>query len=156
MKRYLQDKDYTAAAQLAFELKQPGRLLAVVNKACEVGPAKAHHILTKLVGGLSEDELKLCLEYIREWNTNSRHCAVAQAMLQAMLVKHQPQVHCDLELCLQSDVCNDENRVSDILQLLLGQARAGQDLSFERSPSPILHRVGRPNPGTVLCQFPGS
>lgn len=65
-----------------------------MNKACEVGPAKAHHILTKLVGTLSEDELKLCLEYIRDWNTNSRHCAVAQAMLQAILVKHQPQVSC--------------------------------------------------------------
>jgi len=88
----VQDKDYTAAAQLAFELKQPGRLLAVVNKACEAGPAKAHHILTNLVGNLSEEELKLCLEYIRDWNTNSRHCSVAQAMLQAILVKHQPQV----------------------------------------------------------------
>lgn len=88
----LQDKDYTAAAQLAFELKQPGRLLAVVNKACEVGPAKAHHILTHLVGQRSEEEVKLCLEYIRDWNTNSRHCAVAQAMLQAILVKHPPQV----------------------------------------------------------------
>ncbi len=87
-----QDKDYKAAAQLAFELKQPGRLLAVVNKACEAGPAKAHHILTNLVGNLSEEELKLCLEYIRDWNTNSRHCSVAQAMLQAILVKHQPQV----------------------------------------------------------------
>jgi len=87
-----QDKDYTAAAQLAFELKQPGRLLAVVNKACEAGPTKAHHILTNLVGELSEEELKLCLEYIRDWNTNSRHCSVAQAMLQAILVKHQPQV----------------------------------------------------------------
>ena len=88
----VQDKDYTAAAQLAFELKQPGRLLAVVNKACEAGPAKAHHILTKLVGDLSEEELKLCLEYIRDWNSNSRHCSVAQAMLQAILVKHRPQV----------------------------------------------------------------
>lgn len=87
-----QDKDYTAAAQLAFELKQPGRLLAVVNKACEAGPTKAHPILTNLVGELSEEELKLCLEYIRDWNTNSRHCSVAQAMLQAILVKHQPQV----------------------------------------------------------------
>ncbi|KAL0037148.1 hypothetical protein WJX79_002653 [Trebouxia sp. C0005] len=87
----LQDKDYTAAAQLAFELKQPGRLLAVVNKACEAGPAKAHHILINLVGNLSSEELKLCLEYIRDWNTNSRHCSVAQAMLQAILVKHQPQ-----------------------------------------------------------------
>ncbi len=88
----MQDKDYTAAAQLAFELKQPGRLLAVVNKACEGGPVKAQQILTKLVGELTEGELKLCLEYIRDWNTNSRHCSVAQAMLQAILVKHQPQV----------------------------------------------------------------
>lgn len=88
----LQDKDFTAAAQLAFELKQPGRLLAVVNMACQAGPTKAHHILTHLVGQLSEEELKLCLEYLRDWNTNSRHCAVAQAMLQAILVKHRPQV----------------------------------------------------------------
>lgn len=64
----------------------------MVNKACEAGPAKAQHILTKLVGELTEEELKLCLEYIRDWNTNSRHCSVAQAMLQAILVKHQPQV----------------------------------------------------------------
>lgn len=82
------------AAHLAFELKQPGRLLAVVNKACEVGPTKAHHILTQLVGQRSDEELKLCLEYLRDWNTNSRHCAVAQAMLQAILVKHPPQVCC--------------------------------------------------------------
>ena len=88
----LQDKDYTAAAQLAFELKQPGRLLAVVTKACEGGPSKAHHILTKLVAELSEEELKLCLEYMRDWNTNSRHCSMAQAMLQAVLVQHPPQV----------------------------------------------------------------
>ena len=101
-KRYVQDecrskscmqgKDYTSAAQLAFELKQPGRLLSVVNKACEAGPARAQQILTKVVGELTEQEIKLCLEYIRDWNTNSRHCSVAQAMLQAILVKHSPQV----------------------------------------------------------------
>ena len=47
--------------------------------------------------------------------------------------------------CLQTDMCNDLNCMSDILQLLLSQARAGQDLSCESSPSPILHRVTRPN-----------
>ena len=88
----MQDKDYSAAAQLAFELKQPGRLLAVVSKACEQGPAKAQHILGKLVGQVSQEELKLCVEYIRDWNTNSRHCSVAQAVLQAILVTHPPQV----------------------------------------------------------------
>ena len=88
----LQDKDYTAAAQLAFELKQPGRLLAVVTKACEGGPSQAQRILTKLVGELSEEELKLCLEYTRDWNTNSRHCSMAQAMLQAVLINRPPQV----------------------------------------------------------------
>lgn len=88
----LQDKDYTAAAQLAFELKQPGRLLAVVSKACEAGPTKAQQILTHLVGELAQEELKLCVEYIRDWNTNSRHCNVAQVMLQAVLIRHPPQV----------------------------------------------------------------
>ena len=89
----LQDKDYAAAAQLAFELKQPGRLLAVVQKAYEAGPAKAHHILAALVKGLDQEQLKLSLEYIRDWNTNSRHCSAAQAMLQAILVQHQPEVY---------------------------------------------------------------
>ena len=89
---HMQDKDYTAAAQLAFELKQPGRLLAVVSKACEAGPTKAQDILTQLVGELTQEELKLCVEYIRDWNTNSRHCNVAQAMLQAVLIRHPPQV----------------------------------------------------------------
>lgn len=88
----MQDKDFSAAAQLAFELRQPGRLLAVVSKACEQGSAKAQGILGRLVGQLSQEELKLCMEYIRDWNTNSRHCSVAQAVLQAILVSHPPQV----------------------------------------------------------------
>lgn len=88
----LQDKDYAAAAALAFEVKQPGRLLAVVHKAYEAGPAQAHLILASLVKQFDQEQLKLCLEYIRDWNTNSRHCNAAQATLQALLVQHQPEV----------------------------------------------------------------
>ena len=98
---HMQDKDYTAAAQLAFELKQPGRLLAVVSKACEAGPAKAQQSLTQLVGELTQEELKLCVEYIRDWNINSRHCNVAQAMLKAVLVRHPPQVSFRLSILWQ-------------------------------------------------------
>lgn len=88
----VQDRDYSAAAQLAFELKQPGRLLAVVQKAYEAGPAQAHLILAALVKQLDQEQLRLSLEYIRDWNTNSRHCSAAQAMLQAILVQHPPEV----------------------------------------------------------------
>jgi len=44
------------------------------------------------VAGFSAEQLKAALEYCRDWNTNSRTCHVAQAMLQAILVRHPPRV----------------------------------------------------------------
>lgn len=38
------------------------------------------------------EQLKAALEYIREWNTNSRLCHAAQALLAAILRRHSPQV----------------------------------------------------------------
>ena len=36
-----QDEDFGRAASLAFEMRQPGRLLAVLNKALERGPQES-------------------------------------------------------------------------------------------------------------------
>jgi U3 small nucleolar RNA-associated protein 13 len=36
------------------------------------------------------DRLGRLLEYTREWNTNSRHCDVAAAALNAVLTTHSP------------------------------------------------------------------
>ena len=89
----LQAEDFAGAAALAFELRQPGRLLSVVNKAQEKGPAACQKILAQLVADFDVDSLKMSLEYAREWNTNSRHCHAAQALLQATLLQHPPEVH---------------------------------------------------------------
>ena len=53
------------------------------------GPAL---LLLDLVSGFSGEQLKAALEYCRDWNTNSRTCHVAQAVLQAILLRHAPRV----------------------------------------------------------------
>ena len=89
---WLQAEDFAGAAALAFELRQPGRLLSVVNKAQEKGPAACQRILAQLVADFDGDSLRMSLEYAREWNVNARHCHAAQALLQATLLQHPPEV----------------------------------------------------------------
>ncbi len=89
----VQDNDYQAAAAMAFELGHAGQLRSVVEAACAQGQEAAEDILNALVGGFEKDQIKQCLEFIREWNTNSRHCHAAQATLQAILSQHAPEVH---------------------------------------------------------------
>lgn len=93
------------AAQLAFSLRQPGRLLAVVQRALEGGEADVlpaivrgaaggaaayvcvHLMVTDvfLAPGCGGEDLKMLLSYTREWNTNSRTCHAAQALLRVVL-----------------------------------------------------------------------
>eukprot|EP00798_Chlamydomonas_sp_ICE-L_P002642 gene2643-5017_t len=56
-------------------------------------------LLQGLVSHLSTDDLKTALEYCREWNTNSRNCHAAQAMLQAILRCHTPKALAALPGC---------------------------------------------------------
>ena len=86
-----QDEDYRAAAALAFELGQAGRLLGVVEAALGKGPDEAQAILGPLVAGLGPEQLRQCLQFAREWNTNSRRCHAAQATLQAVMLQHPPE-----------------------------------------------------------------
>ncbi|EIE25517.1 WD40 repeat-like protein, partial [Coccomyxa subellipsoidea C-169] len=92
----LKDNDYQAAAAMAFELGHAGQLRSVVEAACAQGQEAAEGILNALVDGLEKDQIKQCLEFIREWNTNSRHCHAAQATLQAILSQHAPEVLLDI------------------------------------------------------------
>lgn len=39
---------------------------------------------------MSDEDVKVALEYCREWNTNSKHCHAAQAMLHALLRHKKP------------------------------------------------------------------
>ncbi len=49
-------------------------------------------ILAQLASGMSGEEVRQCLEFVREWNTNAKTSFAAQAMLQAILHHHSPEV----------------------------------------------------------------
>ena len=44
------------------------------------------------MAGWDSEQLKAALEYAREWNTNTRICHAAQAILAAIFTRHPPQV----------------------------------------------------------------
>lgn len=84
-----QDADYGRAAALAFEMRHPGRLLAVVRQALDQGVGDGPRILASLAAGMGADDLRLCLEYIRwgwAWGTphlgghRSRSCDAPGAL----------------------------------------------------------------------------
>lgn len=86
-------KNWKKAAKLALEMGRPGQLLHVVSQvldACAGDDASADKILSSVVGDLEPDRLKQCLQYCREWNTNSRTCAAAQVVLHSVLRAHPP------------------------------------------------------------------
>ena len=61
----LQDEDYSRAAALAFSMRHPGCLLAVVRQALQRGRAEGERVLAQLAGGVAGEDLRLCLEYCR-------------------------------------------------------------------------------------------
>ncbi|KAL6770716.1 hypothetical protein ACKKBF_B32345 [Auxenochlorella protothecoides x Auxenochlorella symbiontica] len=94
----LADRDWTAAAKTALERDQPRRLLAVVNNVLEGAdePADAEAMLRPLVAPLRGEALRRLLETVRDWNTHTRSCHAAAALLRAVLCSHAPGELCAL------------------------------------------------------------
>ncbi len=90
---FLQDKDWGLAARLALDLRAPASLLQTVTRACERGPKQSSLALQRVVEGLSDEELRQCLEYVCEWNTNAHNCHAAQRLLNTILCANPPQVN---------------------------------------------------------------
>lgn len=74
--------DWGSAMILAMELDSPMKLLSIMTKLNESGDIKS---IEKFVGGLEGDRLVMFLKYLRDWNTHSRHAAVAQCILNLVL-----------------------------------------------------------------------
>eukprot|EP00287_Rhodomonas_sp_CCMP768_P020707 CAMPEP_0202820312 /NCGR_PEP_ID=MMETSP1389-20130828/9647_1 /ASSEMBLY_ACC=CAM_ASM_000865 /TAXON_ID=302021 /ORGANISM="Rhodomonas sp., Strain CCMP768" /LENGTH=265 /DNA_ID=CAMNT_0049492973 /DNA_START=1 /DNA_END=795 /DNA_ORIENTATION=- len=92
----LRAKDYRRAAMLAFQLKQPFRLLRVVQDVLQLEDKTA---LAQLVTSFTPDQLNTCLLYLRDWNTTARNAPAAQALLLALLQSFRVE-----ELCKCSDI----------------------------------------------------
>ena len=72
----------------------------MVEAALAKGPDEAQAILGPLVAGFGPEQLRQCLAFAREWNTNSRRCHAAQATLQAVLLQHPPEARSHYPPCL--------------------------------------------------------
>jgi U3 small nucleolar RNA-associated protein 13 len=85
-------KDWKKAAQMALEMNRPGRLLAVVTSMYDDGkPEKAESNLQELLSHIPPENLKQCLEYCRDWNTNGKTCFAAQMLFRSLMATHSPQ-----------------------------------------------------------------
>jgi U3 small nucleolar RNA-associated protein 13 len=80
--------EWTEAAKLAIDMNRPGQLLRVFQRALNLGPENAAKIFMDVSKALDAQQTKTCLEYCREWNTHSKHCAIGQALLNAILKTH--------------------------------------------------------------------
>eukprot|EP00611_Tribonema_gayanum_P004473 TRINITY_DN1366_c0_g1_i2.p1 TRINITY_DN1366_c0_g1~~TRINITY_DN1366_c0_g1_i2.p1 ORF type:complete len:723 (+),score=200.57 TRINITY_DN1366_c0_g1_i2:1889-4057(+) len=99
----LRERNFKRAAALAFELKRPNRLWAVIKDMLAEAEKTAYEAATEqelesdelsdagresmdaLVNHWDEEQIKTCLSYCRDWNTNAKTAAVAQAVITALL-----------------------------------------------------------------------
>jgi len=80
--------EVTKAIDLALSLQRPGALLRVLTKLMNEDHANGDARLRECVGPLKKEKLTKVLQCVREWNTNSRTCHIAQHVLAAVFRTH--------------------------------------------------------------------
>ncbi|XP_078446004.1 transducin family protein / WD-40 repeat family protein [Wolffia australiana] len=75
----LYDKDFVRTIQLAFELRMPHKLLHLFSELFR--ERLDEDPIGEVVRNLGKDELRQLLEFVRDWNTRSQSCHVAQFVL---------------------------------------------------------------------------
>ena len=80
--------EVTKAIDLALSLQRPGALLRVLTRLMNEDHANGDARLRECVGPLKKEKLTKVLQCVREWNTNSRTCHIAQHVLAAVFRTH--------------------------------------------------------------------
>ena len=75
-------KDFETAIDLAFELGHSYRLWCVLSEAADV---KGNDCFDAMTETWTDERVARCLDFIKEWNTNSAKAAVAQQLLGSIL-----------------------------------------------------------------------
>ncbi|BBN19124.1 U3 small nucleolar RNA-associated protein 13 [Marchantia polymorpha subsp. ruderalis] len=78
----LKETNYVKAVQLAFELKRPYRLLNVFEEVYRNEDSTTQ--MQTILQALGKEHLRLLLEYIRDWNSKSKFCHIAQRVMYSM------------------------------------------------------------------------
>ncbi|KAI9144700.1 WD40-repeat-containing domain protein [Paraphysoderma sedebokerense] len=94
LSNFLLKRDYRNAILLAMSLNQPRRLLRIFS---DVMKAKTDEdsitgskAVDSVLGSFDLADIKTLLEYIRDWNTNSRNTIVAQTVLRCIFESYSP------------------------------------------------------------------
>lgn len=79
----VKDADYTKAIQIAFKLRRPHKLYECFAELCRKrGDEKQ---IEMVLHDLDKEELRVLIEYVREWNIKPKFCHVAQFVLFKLL-----------------------------------------------------------------------
>ncbi|NXN14886.1 TBL3 protein, partial [Indicator maculatus] len=82
----LHEKRYLRALGLAISLGRPHTVLTVVKAILKEPGGKKH--LEEHIARLQKDQKEAVLSFLVTWNTNSRNCHEAQAVIETLL-KHE-------------------------------------------------------------------
>ena len=88
----LQDKQWGKAVRLALKLSQPFTALKIIKKLSQTD-------LKTAVMSLDNPGLDQLLGYTVKWNTNTKHCAAAQAVLYVVLTNYDTELLLSLPNC---------------------------------------------------------
>ncbi|ELU12607.1 hypothetical protein CAPTEDRAFT_218920 [Capitella teleta] len=84
----IQQKKYLKAIGLAIVLDQPFRLMTIIKLIMESDEAEK---LQETLTALRDDQIGSLLKYMVQWNSNSKHCHVAQTVLSVILRSFTPE-----------------------------------------------------------------
>eukprot|EP01025_Chloroclados_australasicus_P056858 TRINITY_DN7072_c0_g1_i1.p2 TRINITY_DN7072_c0_g1~~TRINITY_DN7072_c0_g1_i1.p2 ORF type:complete len:430 (-),score=64.88 TRINITY_DN7072_c0_g1_i1:530-1741(-) len=89
----LLDQEFLKAAQIAFELDQPGRFLRVIQQIQSNYQLQQERdeMFNTLVRRFADEQIAQCLRYVREWNVSGKLCHEAQEMLGAIFRTKNPK-----------------------------------------------------------------
>lgn len=96
LQNYIQRGSYHEAITLTLQLNHPARLLALFQKVTdtnppEVGSLSGRKDVDEAIGNLTDSQLLILMQRLRDWNTNARTAVLAQKIL-GIVVRIYPAV----------------------------------------------------------------
>ncbi|KAF2073848.1 hypothetical protein CYY_004844 [Polysphondylium violaceum] len=85
----LRNRDYLSALRLAFILNQPQQTLSIFKQMYSDTGNDA--LIRENVVQLGNNEVVKCLQFIRDWNTNSKFVTISQMVLNSIITSRTPE-----------------------------------------------------------------
>lgn len=96
LQNYIHSGSYRQAIVLALELNHPARLLTLLQDVAATNPPECNSLsgvkaVDQVLGNLSDGQLLILMQRLRDWNTNARTAVVAQKILGVVVRSYSSQ-----------------------------------------------------------------